>query len=56
MKTIIVLTFDMPEPDSIVEIIEHLNPPSIPHFVGEVRISIDPWASVVEAFLDKSDD
>jgi hypothetical protein len=53
MKTLIVLTFDVSEPEEVPGILKQLDPESIAGFKHEARIVVDPYASVVERFLDE---
>lgn len=52
MKALVVLTFDLPDPEAIVEVLEKVDPPQLPHFSGTARIVVDPEASAVEQWLD----
>ncbi len=55
MKAIVVLTFDLQSPEDIAEVVKAINPPSLPYFAGEARVTSDPWASVVTDWLDAED-
>ncbi len=52
MRAIVVLSFELPDPDAIVEVMKALDPPALPHFAGEARVAIDPVASQVCKWLD----
>jgi hypothetical protein len=53
VKTLVVILFDIPTPDDLVEVINHIDPPTIPYFDGHVRIVPDPIIVVaVTDFLD----
>jgi hypothetical protein len=51
-RLIVVLSFDVPEPDDIAEVLTAINPPSLPHFAGQARISVEPVSRQVETWLD----
>lgn len=55
MKAIVVLTFNLPYPESAVSILEAIDPPNIPHFAGEVRIAIDKDAQHIIDWLDEEE-
>ena len=40
MKAIVVIEFEC-SPDDLPEILDHINPPRIPHFHKRVRVAID---------------
>lgn len=56
MRTLIVVTCDLPEPEDAAEVVRHLDPPSIPHFAGEVRVVVEPHATAVIEWLEGDDD
>lgn len=53
MKAIIVLTFDLPDPEAVPAVLTAINPPSLPYFAGTARIAVEPVASRVEQWLDQ---
>ena len=53
MRAILVISLELPEPESITEVVSHIDPPNVPHFGGMVRIAVDPVASTVEHWLDE---
>lgn len=53
MKLLVVLSFDIPNPEASADILKAIDPPKLPHFTGEARITVDPWAKAVERFLDE---
>lgn len=53
MKAIVVLSFDMPEPEGIAEVLRLIDPPHLPHFSGEARIAVGAEAKYVETWLDE---
>jgi hypothetical protein len=53
MKVIVVISVDVPTPGDITQVLEYLDPQSIPHFAGKVRIAIEPVATQVETWLDE---
>ena len=53
MKTLVVVTVDLPEPEDITKVLDHMDCPKMPHFAGTVRIVPDPLvATALEAWLD----
>lgn len=55
MKAIIVVTVDLPTPEDAATVLEAMNPPSIPHFLGEVRVAVGEHAQRVIDWLDEDD-
>jgi hypothetical protein len=53
MKAIFVLTMDLPNPEAAATVLEQMDPPSIPHFAGEVRVAIGGDAQHVIDWLDE---
>lgn len=51
-RLIVVLTFGIDEPEEIVKILKAIDPPHLPHFAGEVRVALDPYASHVIDYLE----
>lgn len=52
MKALVVITLELPEPDDIVEVLDHIDPPNIPHFDRDVRIVVHHDVDDVIKFLD----
>lgn len=52
MKAIVVISLDLPSADDMADVMEHLDPPKIPHFDRQVRIAVEPVATQVVAWLD----
>jgi len=54
MLVIVVLTLDFPddEPDKIVEVIKHLDPPKIPYFNKDLRVAVGMDAKRTINWLD----
>jgi hypothetical protein len=50
---LVVVSFNVPEPEDVPKIIEALNPPSLPMFAGNVRIVVGTDVAEVVQFLDK---
>lgn len=50
---LLVLTMDLPEPEKIVDVLDIINPPNLPHFAGTIRPVVDPSASELEKWLDE---
>lgn len=56
MKLVVVLGFDVPDMDTApADILKAIDPPHLPYFVGEARLTVDPWATTVERYLDQDD-
>jgi hypothetical protein len=53
MKALFVISLDLPSPDSVVQVMEHLDPPEIPHFAGEVRVVVGADVDETIKFLDE---
>lgn len=53
MKTLIVISLELPTPDDIVEVLEHLDPPNIPYFDRNVRIVVHHDVDAVIKFLEE---
>lgn len=51
MKAILVISVDC-TPEQIPDILKHIDPPTLPHFGGEVRIAIEDAAQHVLDWLD----
>lgn len=56
IRTIVVLSFDLPTPEAAAEVLNAIDPPRLPHFAGEVRIAVDDAAVAVIEWLDGDDD
>lgn len=56
MKLLAVLAFEAPTPEHVTKIVDGLNPPKLPYFSGDLRIAVDPAATVVTEYLDGGDD
>jgi hypothetical protein len=52
MKALIVLTFEIPTPEHIATVLDAINPPTLPHFAGQARVVVDPFATTVTKWLD----
>lgn len=53
---VIGLALPVENPRAVVDTLKALEPEKLPHFDGEVRIVIDPWASHVVEWLDSDDE
>lgn len=56
-RVLLVLSFDFDgDPDQVAAgvtaAVEAMNPPSLPGFAGEMRVSVEPVSRQVEAWLD----
>ena len=52
MKALVVLSLELPSPDAVVDVLQAIDPPNLPHFSGEARIVVDPHATAVTEWLD----
>lgn len=53
MLVIVVSEFDIPRPDAVVDILEAMDPPSVPYNKGQVRIAVADVAKHVLDWLDE---
>lgn len=59
MRALLLLSFDFPETDGadaaavMADVVKRIDPPSLPFFAREARITLDPHASVIERWLDE---
>lgn len=53
MRAIIVLELDIPAPEDLPIVLQHLDPPTVPYFAGTLRVAIDPVATTVLTYLDE---
>lgn len=53
MKTLFVISVNLPHPDAVIEVMEHLDPPGIPYFAGEVRVVVGTDVDDTVKFLDE---
>lgn len=54
MKVLVILEFEIPNPECVAEVLSAINPPALPHFQGDARITIEPVSSAIINFLDES--
>ncbi len=55
MKLLIVLPFEVPNPEASAEVLRAIDPPALPYFAGTAHVTVSPWADVVERYLDAGD-
>jgi UDP-glucose 4-epimerase len=53
MKALVVISVDIPNPDAILDVIRHLDPPNIVHFDGTVRVVVGESVAETVEFLDE---
>jgi len=53
VKALVVISVSLPDPDAAVHVLEHLDPPSIPFFTGEVRLVVGNDVDDTIKFLDE---
>lgn len=51
-RAIVVISLAVDDAAQIAETLEALDPPNVPHFGGQVRVAVDPYASRVLDWLD----
>lgn len=56
MKLLIVLPFEVPNPEASAEVLQAIDPPALPYFDGTARLTVSPWAEVVEQYLDADEE
>jgi hypothetical protein len=56
MKTIVVLSFDLPEPENIAQVLDAIDAPKLPFFAGEARIAVEDVAEAVTLWLDAGEE
>ena len=49
---LVVLSFQLDDPDDIIQVLENINPPHLPYFRGEVRVVVGTDATDTIQFLD----
>lgn len=54
MKALIVLSLEVPDPESIVDALTAVNPPTVPHFAGMAYVVPEPHASEMIAWLEET--
>jgi hypothetical protein len=52
MNVIVVISLNMPDPQQIAEVLEHIDPPHIPHFAGQVRVAVGSDAQRIVNWLE----
>lgn len=52
MKLLLVLPFQVPNPEASAEVLRAIDPPALPYFDGTARLTVSPWADVVERYLE----
>jgi hypothetical protein len=52
MNVIVVIGFNLPDGQQIAEVLEHIDPPRIPHFAGQVRVAVGSDAQRVVNWLE----
>ncbi len=53
MKALFVISVDLPSPEATVTVMNHLDPPNIPYFDGQVRIVVGSDVDDTIKFLDE---
>jgi hypothetical protein len=53
MRVLLVLTFDIPDPEDVVAVVRRIDPPSIPHFAGTVDVVVEPHATELIDWLNE---
>lgn len=55
MKCLIVVSVDLPHPDKLIDILNHMDLPKIPFFDGAVRVVVGPDVDDTIEFLEEYD-
>lgn len=53
MKVAIILTFDVASAEDVPAIISAIDPPGLPLFDGDARITVDPYVAPLLRWLDE---
>lgn len=56
MKTLIVISVDLPEANRIADVLGYINPPKIPYFDGQVRTVVGTDVDDTIKFLEEKDE
>ena len=52
MKCLIVVSVDLPGPNDVAKVLEHMDPPKVPYFAGAVRVVVGSDVEDTIEFLD----
>jgi hypothetical protein len=52
VNAIVVISLNLSDGEQIASVLDHINPPSIPHFAGQVRIAVGSDAQRVVNWLE----
>lgn len=53
MRALVVLSYDLPNPEAITDVLKAIDPPATPHFAGDARVVPEPDSvDAVIAYLD----
>lgn len=52
VRTLFVLDVDLPNPEAVADVVAAIDPPSVPHFAGTLRIAVAPASTAVTNYLD----
>jgi hypothetical protein len=52
MNAIVVISLDLAEGEQISSVLDHIDPSSIPHFAGQVRVAVGSDAQRVVNWLE----
>jgi len=53
MEVLIVVSVDVPNPDAVATVLQHMDPPGIPYFDGQVRVVVGTDVADTIKFLDE---
>lgn len=56
MNAIVVISLDLPDGQQIQEVLDYINPSSVPHFAGQVRVAVADDAQQVIDWLEGDSD
>lgn len=53
MRALIVVSLELPNPEAAVDVLEHMDPPEIPYFAGQIRLVVGTDVDDTIKFLDE---
>lgn len=53
MKILLVVSLEMPDAEHVIDVLDRIDPPSLPWFDSEVRIVLPEHVEKVLAFMDE---
>lgn len=53
IPVLIVISCQVADPEEVVAIVKHIDPPTVPHFAGDIRVVAGANVAEVVAFMDE---